>query len=113
MPRTSEPKTSDPLSALLAHNLWATRLILERCRGLSSDQFLRPFPIGPADHGGLHAILTHIIGAMRRWADRIGGATAPSARRSNPGDPASSPAPPTPRTNSSPSSMKPTPTSPP
>jgi uncharacterized damage-inducible protein DinB len=67
------PRTSDPLDALLAHNLWATRLILERSRGLSAEQFSRPFPIGPADHGGLHAILTHIIGAMRRWADRIAG----------------------------------------
>lgn len=47
---------------------------MEKCRGLTPEQFTRPFPIGPADHGGLHAILTHIIGAMRRWADRIGGA---------------------------------------
>lgn len=65
-------RTSDPLDCLLAHNLWATRLILDRCRGLADEQFRRPFPIGPADHGGLCAILTHIVGAMRRWADRIG-----------------------------------------
>jgi uncharacterized damage-inducible protein DinB len=65
------PRTSDPLSALLAHNRWATRVILERCRDLSDEQFRRPFPIGPGDHGGLCAILTHIVGAMRRWADRI------------------------------------------
>lgn len=64
-------RTSDPIDALLAHNLWATRLILEKCRGLSPEQFGRAFPIGPGDRGGLHAILTHIIGAMRRWADRI------------------------------------------
>jgi uncharacterized damage-inducible protein DinB len=67
------PRTSDPIDALLAHNLWATRLILQKCRGLTDEQFRREFPIGPADHGGLHAILTHIIGAMRRWADRIAG----------------------------------------
>jgi uncharacterized damage-inducible protein DinB len=64
-------RTSDPVDALLAHNFWATRLILEKCRGLTDEQFRRRFPIGPGDHGGLHAILTHIIGAMRRWADRI------------------------------------------
>jgi uncharacterized damage-inducible protein DinB len=67
------PRTSDPLSALLAHNRWATRLILDRCRALTDEQFRRPFPIGPADKGGLCAILTHIVGAMRRWADRIAG----------------------------------------
>src|SRR5262245_34373821 len=66
------PRTSDPIDALLAHSLWATRLILEKCRALSAEQFQRPFPIGPGDHGGLHAILTHILGAMRRWTDRIG-----------------------------------------
>src|SRR4051812_48567285 len=65
------PRTTDPLSALLAHNLWATRLILDRCRSLTDEQFRRPFPIGPADRGGLCAILSHIVGAMRRWADRI------------------------------------------
>ncbi|HEX2839493.1 MAG TPA: DinB family protein [Phycisphaerales bacterium] len=70
-PTPPTPRTSDPLSALLAHNVWATRLILEKCRSLTDEQFRRPFPIGPADHGGLHAILTHIVGAMRRWADRI------------------------------------------
>jgi uncharacterized damage-inducible protein DinB len=66
-------RTSDPLDCLLAHNLWATRLILDRCRAISDEQFRRPFPIGPADHGGLCAILTHIVGAMRRWADRVAG----------------------------------------
>jgi uncharacterized damage-inducible protein DinB len=64
-------RTSDPLDALLAHNRWATRLIIDKCRALTPEQFTRPFPIGPGDHGGLHAILTHVIGAMRRWADRI------------------------------------------
>lgn len=67
------PTTSDPLDALLAHNYWATRLILDKCLGLSDEQFHRPFPIGPGDHGGLHAILTHVISAMYRWSDRIAG----------------------------------------
>lgn len=67
------PTASDPLDILLAHNRWATRRVLEKCRSLSRDQFHQPFPIGPGDRGGLHAILTHVVSAMRRWADRIDG----------------------------------------
>ena len=51
------------------HNAWATRVLLERCRPLSREDFHRRFPIGP---GSLHDTLLHVIGAMRRWADRIG-----------------------------------------
>jgi uncharacterized damage-inducible protein DinB len=68
-----EPTTSEPLDILLAHNRWATRLILEKCRALSQEQFHKPFPIGPGDRGGLHAILTHVVSAMGRWSDRIAG----------------------------------------
>ncbi len=53
---------------LLGHNQWATRLLLERCRTLTPAQFTQRFDIGP---GSLHDTLTHIVGAMRRWADRI------------------------------------------
>jgi uncharacterized damage-inducible protein DinB len=78
--------TSDPIDALLAHNHWATRLLLETCRALTPEQFHRPFPIGPGDRGGLHAILTHIVSAMRRWADRISGRPVrPSLERPPPG----------------------------
>lgn len=63
--------TSDPLDVLLAHNHWATQRVLELCRPLSREQFHRSFPIGPGENGGLHATLTHIVGCMRRWADRI------------------------------------------
>jgi uncharacterized damage-inducible protein DinB len=66
-----EPVTADPLEVLHAHNLWATRRVLELCRGLTKEQFHQSFPIGPGERGGLHATLTHIISAMRRWADRI------------------------------------------
>lgn len=80
------PTTSDPLDILLAHNHWATRRLLEQARALSREQFHRPFPIGPGDRGGLHAILTHIISAMRRWADRIAGRTVrPTIERPRPG----------------------------
>ncbi len=62
--------TSDPLDVLLAHNHWATRVLLEPCRGLTHEQFHRRFEMGP---GSLHDTFTHIVGCMRRWSDRIGG----------------------------------------
>lgn len=71
MPPTDPPFASDPLEILLAHDDWATREILKLCRALSPEQFQRSFPIGPGEKGGLAATLTHIIGAKRRWADRI------------------------------------------
>jgi uncharacterized damage-inducible protein DinB len=62
--------TSDPLDILLAYDAWATKLLLEACRPLSRDQFHRRFEIGL---GSLHDTFTHIIGAQRRWIDRISG----------------------------------------
>ena len=44
-------------------------MLLERCRSLTPQQFTQRFAIGP---GSLHDTLLHIVGAMRRWADRIG-----------------------------------------
>ncbi len=60
--------SSDPLDILLAHDAWATRALLERCRALSREQFHREFKIGL---GSLHLNLTHIVSVMRRWADRL------------------------------------------
>lgn len=60
--------TADPLEILLAHDAWATRELLNRCRTLTREQFHREFPIGP---GSLHLTLTHIISVMRRWTDRL------------------------------------------
>ena len=56
------------LERLLEHNHWATRRLLEACRSLAPEQFHARFDIGP---GSMHDTLRHIIGAMRRWADRI------------------------------------------
>ncbi len=53
---------------LLQHNAWATRVLLERCRSLTPEQFVQRYDIGP---GSLHDTLRHIIGAMLRWSDRI------------------------------------------
>lgn len=62
--------TSDPLDVLLLSDEWGTRTVLEKCVPLSREQFHRPFEIGL---GSLHNVLTHIVGVMRRWADRIDG----------------------------------------
>jgi uncharacterized damage-inducible protein DinB len=45
-----------------------TRILLERCRSLTPQQFHQRFEIGP---GSLHDTLRHIISVMRRWANRI------------------------------------------
>lgn len=66
----SRVESSDPYDILLGHNRWATAELLKRCRALSEEEFHRGFDIGP---GSLHDTLTHIIGAMRRWSDRIDG----------------------------------------
>lgn len=62
--------SSDPLDIMLSSDAWGTRVLLERCRKLSGEQFHREFPIGL---GSLHLNLTHIISVMRRWADRLAG----------------------------------------
>lgn len=62
--------SSDPLHILLAHDAWATRLVLNLCRDLSREQFHQRFEIGL---GSLHDNVTHMISAMRRWTDRLDG----------------------------------------
>jgi uncharacterized damage-inducible protein DinB len=67
------PVTSDPLTALLGHNRWATHKILSLCASLTPGQFHQRFDIGP---GSLHDTIVHIIGCMRGWADDVAGADA-------------------------------------
>lgn len=57
---------SDPVEILLAHDLWATRNVLEACAKLSDEQFHQRFEIGP---GSLHDTVEHMLGAMRLWTD--------------------------------------------
>ncbi|MDX2117421.1 MAG: DinB family protein [Planctomycetota bacterium] len=64
--------SADPLDILIHHNDWATGRVLDFCREIEPAKFHQGVGIGP---GSLHDTLTHIIGAMRRWADRIGGRT--------------------------------------
>ena len=65
---------SDTLDISLAHNAWATRELLHVCEKLDDAQWHRRFDMGP---GSLHDTLTHIVGAMLRWADRIDGPPQP------------------------------------
>ena len=65
---------ADPLDILLRHDAWATREVLRACTALTDEQWHRRFEIGP---GSLHDTLTHVIGAMLRWADRIDGPPTP------------------------------------
>jgi uncharacterized damage-inducible protein DinB len=62
--------TSDPVEILLAHDLWATRQILQACEKLSPHQFHQPFEIGP---GSLHDTITHMLAAMRTWTETLAG----------------------------------------
>src|SRR5437870_572714 len=61
---------SDPLDILLAHDRWATRRMLDACGTLTPEQFHRRFEMGP---GSLHDTVTHMLAAMRVWADLLAG----------------------------------------
>ncbi len=60
--------TSDPLTILIRSDAWGTREVLKVCRGLTHEQFHQHFPMGL---GTLHDTLTHVLGAMRSWTDRL------------------------------------------
>ncbi|MHC5004064.1 MAG: DinB family protein [Planctomycetota bacterium] len=53
---------------MLHHDHWATRRLIDACADLPDESLERRFDIGP---GSVRATLVHIVGAMRRWADRI------------------------------------------
>lgn len=77
--------SSDPYDILLGHNRWAIHALLEACKPLSDSDFHKVFNIGP---GTLHDTLTHTIGAILRWSDRIDGRPLrPSIEGRKPGDP--------------------------
>lgn len=87
MDPSPRPLSTDPYDILLGHNRWANRELLTRCIALAPEQFHTKFDIGP---GTLHDTLTHIIGAIFRWSDRIEGVELrPSIEGRAPGDHAS------------------------
>lgn len=59
---------TDILTRLLGHDTWTTRQLLEHSRGLTDDQFVKRFDIGP---GSVHFTFVHLIEVMLNWADRI------------------------------------------
>lgn len=61
--------TNATFHVLLEHNAWATAVLIDDAARLTAAQFCLRFDIGP---GSLHDTLRHIVGAMWRWADRIG-----------------------------------------
>jgi uncharacterized damage-inducible protein DinB len=61
---------SDPLEILLAHDEWATRLILETCGKLTDEQFHQRFEMGM---GSLHDTTLHMMGAIRTWTETLAG----------------------------------------
>lgn len=61
---------SDPVAILVRQNRWATQNLIEACGKLSDEQFHHEFEMGC---GTLHNSITHILGAMRGWADLLGG----------------------------------------
>lgn len=60
---------TDPIDILLAHDRWATRLIIGACAKLSPEQLHRRFEMGM---GSLHDTIVHMVGAMRVWCDVLG-----------------------------------------
>lgn len=69
---------------MIAHDAWATRLLIEACRALSPEQFHRRFEMGP---GCLHDTLTHMASATRRWTDRLASRPLRAALLTIPGRP--------------------------
>lgn len=67
-PTAPRALSSDPLDIMLRHDAWATRKILEACRPLSHEQFHSEFDVGLRT---LHETTSHVLSAMRRWADRV------------------------------------------
>ncbi len=61
---------SDPIRILVEHNRWATKNMIEACRGLTEEQFHQRFAMGL---GSLHDTLVHILSAMRGWGDLLAG----------------------------------------
>lgn len=84
---TPHSLSTDSYEILLGHNCWANAEVLRRCESLTPEQFHQHFDIGP---GTLHDTMSHVLGAIFRWSDRIEGVTLrPSIEGRTPGDDAS------------------------
>lgn len=56
------------IDVLFSYDSWATRSLLEDCQTLTREQMERPLGLG---HGSIESTLTHLIGAMIFFADRL------------------------------------------
>lgn len=59
---------TEPIAILAAHDRWATRLLLDVCDKLTSEQLHRRFEMGV---GSLHDTLIHDAAAVRVWAETL------------------------------------------
>ncbi len=76
------PYPTDPSEVLLAHNSWANGLLIDACRPLTDGQLDTPFEMGL---GAIRPTVTHILGAMRGWADFLGKRPPRERLESSPG----------------------------
>lgn len=71
------------IQQLLDFNLWATETVLDACDRVPREDLDRRFEIGL---GTLTETMSHIVGAMERWAERIQGADDPASHHHEPED---------------------------
>jgi uncharacterized damage-inducible protein DinB len=61
-------QSTDTLTTLFSHNLWANLRLLEQCKELRSEQMDATIP---GAQGSLHDTLQHIVNAERSYHSRI------------------------------------------
>jgi uncharacterized damage-inducible protein DinB len=61
-------KTTDTITTLFSHNLWANMRLLERCSQLTSEQLEKSIP---GSYGAIQDTLRHIVRAERSYFARI------------------------------------------
>jgi len=59
---------STTLAALFEHNLWANKIVLERCATLTDEQLDATMP---GIYGSIRSTLVHIFGAEERYATML------------------------------------------
>jgi uncharacterized damage-inducible protein DinB len=70
-------KTTDSLTALFGHNLWANLCLFKQCAGLSNEQLQATIP---GAYGTIYETLEHIASSERSYFSRISTGERPPAR---------------------------------
>ncbi len=76
---------SQDLVEFYKHNLWANRLLLDKCATLTEEQLDLA---APGTYGSIRATLVHLVGAEERYVLRLSGDTPntpPLEREGSPG----------------------------